>query len=174
MHKELRRFDIQLLGHFLAQQAQGLAAVPAGAGLGFMAVFDAGQVLRQRLPTGSGARGTRLGLQGFDALLQFGLVARPGFFEQGALLGVQRFRPDPEPDPFMVSQLQLQRLDQQFRVLQLMGQLRGVYGCCRSGIECAHDLRKDVRIKRRSGEFCEQIHAWILLEMKHNLPQKHP
>jgi hypothetical protein len=71
-----------------------------------MAIINTGQVIRQRLPTGFGLGSAWLGLQRINALFEFGQIARPGFFEQHALLGVESFGLHPKAYAFMVSQLQ--------------------------------------------------------------------
>lgn len=78
VHEELGRFHIELLADVFADLDQLAAALTAGAGLGFVAVFDARQVLRQRLATGALALGAQIG----HLLLDFGL--------DGGAVGVSR------------------------------------------------------------------------------------
>ena len=53
MHEEARRFNIQLFAHVFTDLDQGLATLAASTRLWFMTVFNARQVIRQRLTTGS-------------------------------------------------------------------------------------------------------------------------
>ena len=53
MHEEFCRFDVELFGDIFADFDQLAAALFALAGLRFMAVFDARQVIRQRLASGT-------------------------------------------------------------------------------------------------------------------------
>lgn len=54
MDEEFSRFDIELFADVLTDFDQGGAALTAGAGFGFVAVFDARQVLGQRLTARAG------------------------------------------------------------------------------------------------------------------------
>ena len=68
MDEELRRLYIQLLADVFADLNQFPAALTAGAGLGFMTVLDARQVLGQGLAPGALPLNLRLGY----LLLDFG------------------------------------------------------------------------------------------------------
>ena len=57
MHEEAGGFDVQLFADVFANLDEVLAALPAGAGFRFVTVFDAGQMIRQHLTTGTGSRG---------------------------------------------------------------------------------------------------------------------
>lgn len=85
MHEEARGLDIELFRDVLIDLDQIGPALTAGAGLGFVPMLDARQVVGQGLAPGPFARLARdepLGL-GFDGA-QIGI---PGFFEQVPLLG---------------------------------------------------------------------------------------
>jgi superfamily II DNA or RNA helicase len=53
MDEEARRFDVELLADILANQRQCLAALATGAGLRFMSMLDARQMIRQGLTAGA-------------------------------------------------------------------------------------------------------------------------
>ena len=53
VHEELGRRNVKLLANVFADLDQLAAALAAAAGLGFVAVFDARQMLRQGLATGT-------------------------------------------------------------------------------------------------------------------------
>jgi hypothetical protein len=100
--EELRRDDIEFLGHVLADQHQRLTAFAAGAVLGFVANFNARQMLRQGLTTGAFAFGLLLGYRlirrRFSDLERFGQtgfagsnVGRQVFIEEVAFGGDHGF-----------------------------------------------------------------------------------
>ena len=55
MYEETRRLDVELLADILADLNQGATALAALARIGFMAMFDAHQMSRQRLAAGAWA-----------------------------------------------------------------------------------------------------------------------
>jgi hypothetical protein len=115
--RETRRLDIELFAHVLADLDERLAALPTGARVRFMLVFDARQVLGQRLTTGTATRRARNAgrRQTFLLARQFGLgssqIAGQGFLEQVALLGRERLAARAEAHPAQVRQLQREGLN---------------------------------------------------------------
>ncbi len=121
MHEEARRLHIELFGYVLADLDQILAARCAAARVRFMPVFDARQVLGQRLTTTRTRTrcswrlrlGCCCGLGLF--LGQFGLgrsqIAGQGFLEQVALLGRERLAARAKAHPAQVRQLQREGLN---------------------------------------------------------------
>ena len=131
--EELGRHDIQLLADVLANANHRPSAVRRRAVrvLGFVMVFDAAQVLGQRLALGLAARlaGRRvlrgkLGLQRIELCLQAGLVLGQRLFKQPALLGAHRLGlgaelPGLEPCQFKGDLLQLGALELELALLVL-------------------------------------------------------
>lgn len=114
MDEEARRFDVELFADVLADQDQVPSALAAGAGLGFVAMFDARQFRRQAVAAAAlvlTRRPCRL------LLFQFGddrrAVFVAGFNEQVALFGRQRFVLATETNAFVVREFEDELLDLQ-------------------------------------------------------------
>ena len=114
MHEEAGRLDIELVADVLTHLDPILAALPAGAGFRFVAVFDAWQVFGQRLTTGTGAwrRWRRRISQSLVHLrLCRGQIAGQGFLKHVTLLSGHRLTACTETYPAQVSQFRGKRLD---------------------------------------------------------------
>jgi hypothetical protein len=117
MDEETGWFNVQLFADVFADLDQILAAQAAGSTLGFMAMLDARQMLRQWLTTGTLTRGPigRHGGLAFLLLGQFGQgrcqIAGQRFLEQITLFGGQRFAAGAETHPAQVGQFKNQRLN---------------------------------------------------------------
>ena len=119
MHEELGRHDIQPLAHVLAHTRHRLTALQRRAGgvLGLVTVFDAAQMLWQRLaarlPGRRLGRSRRLG-QGLAQLgqlgLQAGLVLQQRVLEHLALLGIHRLGLGAELPALQACQLEVDLL----------------------------------------------------------------
>ena len=115
--KEPGRFNVQLLGNVIADFSQVAAALPAGAAIRLVAVFNAWQVTRQRLAASTGAfgfghRGAGLRVaKRFDLSLDGRQVGVPGFFEHVPLQCRQGLALGAEADAFVIRQFMRQRFD---------------------------------------------------------------
>ena len=85
VHEELGRRNVKLLANVFADLDQLAAALAAAAGLGFVAVFDARQMLRQGLATGTLALAAQLGQLLLDLGLDGGAVGVSRLAEQVTL-----------------------------------------------------------------------------------------
>ena len=118
MHKEAGGFDIELFADVLTDLDQVTAALAAGAGFRFMMMFDARQMIRQRLATGARTR-RLLHRRRLDLLLLFlcqpgfdgGNVAGQGFLEQVTLFTGKGFASGAIVHPAQVGQLEDERLN---------------------------------------------------------------
>ena len=122
MHDELRRDDVELFTHILADFNQRRTAFAASARFRLMPMFDARQVIGQWLPTGAFAFafGAGLGLRG--GLFGFGFaggnVGGQSFLKQVALFRVQRLALGAETDAAQMGEFEGERLDLGFGVLE--------------------------------------------------------
>jgi hypothetical protein len=120
MDEEASRLDIQLFADVLTDLYQLAAALPAGAGLRFMTVFDARQMIRQWLTTGTRTRwawrqgfGTRRGFCLLPGQFGFrrGQIAGQRILEQVAFFTGKGFAPGAKAHPAQVGQFQREGLD---------------------------------------------------------------
>jgi len=124
MHEELGRLDIQLFADIFADLDQVFTAFSAGAGFGFVTVFDARQMIGQGLATGArafraGYRFTRVCvLELFDFGFDGRHVGIPGFLEHIPLQRGQGFAFSTEANAFVINQFVRQRGD--FDIFGLM------------------------------------------------------
>lgn len=117
MHKKLGRFHIQLFGNVFADFDQVFAAVTASAGFRFVAVFDAWEMRRQGLATGT--RTFRFGdglarlvvLELLDFRFDGRQIGIPGFLEDITLQRRQAFAFDAETNALVIGQLKGQGFD---------------------------------------------------------------
>jgi hypothetical protein len=128
MHDELRRDDVELLAHVFANLDQGRTALAAGAGIRLVPMFDARQMIGQRLAAGAFALGAGLGLRGGLFGFGGGDVGCQGFLEQVALFRVQRFALGAEADAAQMGEFEGKRLDFGFGVLEGGVQPKGFGG----------------------------------------------
>jgi hypothetical protein len=180
MHEETGRLDIELLADVFANLDQIVAALTAGAGFRFMAVFDARQVLGQRLTTGPRAwrrrrRGRCRGIR--QPLGHLGLsrcqIAGQGFLKQVALLSGQSLIACAETHPAQVGQFQGKCLDfglggEQLAVAvrDLCRQAAGFAGVflrlIQQVLKRARDPVRERGVRLEAGQFSVEIHARII------------
>jgi hypothetical protein len=120
MDEETGGFDIELLTDVFPDLDEVAAAVAAGAGLRFVAMFNARQFRRQGIAAGSFVL-TRRGGRGL-LLFQFGddgcTILIAGFDKQIPLLAGQGFARVTEADAPMVREFEGELLDLQFAPLE--------------------------------------------------------
>ena len=160
LHEEACRFDIELLADVFADLDQRLTALAAGAGLGFVSLLDARQMIGQRLP----ACGLALGAHGGRDLFDFGLdcaqVDVPSFLEQIALLGREGFVLMPEADAAMVREFQGEGLDLELRGLEFkIARCEGLAGLILQLRERLGHPIGQVWSGLETGQFSLEIHA---------------
>ena len=122
MDEEASRLDIQLLTDVFADLDQVLAALPAGAGLRFVPMFDTRQVLRKGLASGALPLGSVLRFQCLGLPLGLGFEGRqvgiPGFLKQFPLLRREGLVLVAKANAPVVCKLQCQGLDLEVRRLE--------------------------------------------------------
>ena len=165
VNEESGGFDVELFADVFTDLDQVLAALPAGTGFRFVAVFDARQGLGQGLATGAFTRRARSRLYFGLLLRQFGLgrghVTGQGLLEQVALLDGQGFAPGSKAHPPQVGEFEGKGLDLGLGGVQLgiaagelRGQSRGFFlGLVEGFLNATDDPVREFRGRVETGQF---------------------
>jgi|GEM_PF-6255994 len=182
VHEEARRLDVELLGDILTDLDERMAALAASARGGLVAVLDARQVRRQRLPTGRLLRfalRSNLAGQMIEFRFQGGQIGVPALLEQFALLGREGFALVGETDALVVRQLQREYGDLDVGGADALGIAGSLLGQLLNQLRIMPRTgqRRRQRLRQRGfqvqgSQFVEQIHGRPVYRLRSTFTSK--